>query len=134
MDGYDPIYEDTDKGNCFKSRGEEQIARLFDRSKIAYRYEHPMAVVDRGKTRVWYPDFYLPEYGMIVEYFGVNGNRAYDDQARHKMEVYNANGLDGLFLTEASFKGDWPTRIIGQIECVLRDRLDRFYQRQQRNI
>ncbi|MBC8481448.1 MAG: hypothetical protein H8D47_02125 [Planctomycetes bacterium] len=134
MEGYNLYSEEKVNSSSFKSRGEEQIARLFDRSSIAYRYEHPAAVVDRGKTRIWYPDFYLPEYGMIVEYFGVNGNRAYDDQARHKMEVYNANGLDGLFLTEASFKGDWPTRIIGQIECVLRDRLDRFYQRQQRNI
>ena len=133
--GGDNLYsEEKISGNCFKSRGEEQIARLFDRSNIAYRYEHPTAVVDRGKTRIWYPDFYLPEYGMIVEYFGVNGSKAYDDQTKHKMEVYDANGLDGLFLTEEAFKGDWPPRIIGQIECVLRDRLDRFYQRQQRNI
>lgn len=130
MEGYDLNSEEKIKGNCFKSKGEEQIARLFDRSSIAYRYEQPTAVVDRGKTRIWYPDFYLPEYGMIVEYFGINGNKAYDDQTRHKVEVYNANGLEGIFLTEASFKGDWPTHIIGQIENVLKNRLDRFYQRQ----
>ena len=99
MEGCNLYSEEKMRGNCFKSRGEEQIARLFDRNNIAYCYEHPTAVVDRGKTRIWYPDFYLPEYGMIIEYFGVNGNEAYDKQARHKMEVYSVNGLEGLFLT-----------------------------------
>ena len=129
MGGYNLYSEEKVNRSLFKSKGEEQIARLFDRSNIAYRYEHPTAVVDRGKTRIWYPDFYLPEYGMIVEYFGVNGNEVYDDQARHKMEVYSANGLEGLFLTEAAFKGDWPTQIIGQIEETLKNRVERFFNR-----
>ena len=45
------------------------------------------------------------------------------------MEVYRDNGIEGLFLTENSLKGDWPTRILGQIEDVLRERLERFYNR-----
>ena len=129
MGGYNLYSEEKVNRSLFKSKGEEQIARLLDRSNIAYRYEHPTAVVDRGKTRIWYPDFYLPEYGMIVEYFGVNGNKVYDDQARHKMDVYSANGLEGLFLTEAAFKGDWPTQIIGQIEETLKNRVERFFNR-----
>ena len=129
MGGYNSYSEAKLKSNCFKSRGEEQIARLLTRSNIAYRYEHPTAVVDRGKTRIWYPDFHLPGYGMIIEYFGVNGQKSYDDQARHKMEVYHQNGLDGLFLTEASFRGDWPGRVIGQIEGILKGRLNSFYDR-----
>jgi len=46
---------------CFKSRGEVQIARFLDRNKLTYRYEHPLAVLDKGKTRIWYPDFLLPD-------------------------------------------------------------------------
>lgn len=113
----------------FKSEGEVQLARLLDRNNIAYRYEHPVAVVDRGMTRLWYPDFSLPQYGMIIEYFGVNGNADYERQADHKMKVYRQNGIEGLFLTEASFNGDWPGYIIGQIEGILKNRLDRFYTR-----
>jgi hypothetical protein len=114
----------------FKSRGEEQIARLLDRNGINYSYEYPLAVIDNGMTRLWYPDFQLSGYGMIVEYFGVNGRQSYDEQARHKMNVYSKNGIEGLFLTEASFKGDWPGRIMGQIEGILKDRLDKFYNRE----
>ena len=126
--------ESTRGGNIsspYKSWGEQQIARLLDRNEIAHRYEHPLAVVDRGKTKIWYPDFKLHEYGMIIEYFGVNGKRDYDEQARHKMRIYEENGIDGLFLTEASLKGDWPGRILGGIEGILKDRLNRFSMREQ---
>ena len=114
---------------AYRSRGEEQIARLLEREGVAYQYEHPLAVVDRGKLRVYYPDFRLPEYGLIIEYFGLNGDAGYNERTRHKMEVYRDNGIEGLFLTENSLKGDWPTSILEQIEGVLRERLERFYNR-----
>ena len=113
----------------YKSRAEVQIAGLLGREGIAYRYEHPLAVIDRGKTRIWYPDFYLPEYGMIIEYFGVNGDAEYDRRTEHKMQVYRTIGIDGAFLTEDTLKRQWPTGIVSQIEDTLRQRLQRFYGR-----
>ena len=110
-----------------KSQGEVQIARLLERNGIAYQYEYPLALIDRGKTRIWYPDYRLPEYGMIIEYFGVNGNSGYDERTRHKMEVYKQAGIEGLFLKKDSLAGDWPNKIMGQIEAILKGRLDRFY-------
>lgn len=112
-----------------KSRGEVQIERLLDRNGIAYKYEYPLAVIDRGKTRIWYPDFYLPEYAMIIEYFGVNGDSGYNERTKHKVDVYKKAGIEGIFLNESSFKGDWPGKIIGRVEDILKNRLDRFYNR-----
>jgi len=112
---------------AYKSWGEEQIARLLDLNRINYRYEHPVAVIDRGQTRIWYPDFWLPQYGMIIEYFGMVGDAGYDRRAGHKIEVYHQTGIDGLFLTRDSLMGDWPARILGGIEGILQARLDRFY-------
>ena len=37
-----------------------------------------------------------------------------------------ANGLDALLLTRESLRGDWPGHILGQIEDVLEQRLERF--------
>ena len=111
----------------YKSWGEEQIARLLDLNRMDYRYEHPVAVIDRGQTRIWYPDFWLPQYGMIIEYFGMVGDAGYDQRAGHKIEVYRQTGIDGLFLTRDSLRGDWPARILGEIEGILQARLDRFY-------
>ena len=117
---------------AYKSKGEVQIARLLQRNRIAYKYEYPLAVVDQGKTKIWYPDFYLPEYAMIIEYFGMNGNSSYDEQARKKLEVYKKTGIEGLFLKSDSLKGDWPNTIMRQIEDILKNRLDRFYDRNDR--
>jgi hypothetical protein len=118
----------------YKSWGEEQIARLLDRNRISYQYEYPVAVVDRGKARVYYPDFRLPEYGLVIEYFGVNGDSGYEERKRHKIEVYKKAGFEGLFLTRDSLRGDWPTRIMGQIEDILKNRLDRFYDRSKKTV
>jgi len=116
----------------YKSWGEEQIARLLDRNNIIYQYEYPVAVMDRGKTRLCYPDFRLPEYGLVIEYFGVNGDSGYEEQKRHKIEAYKNAGIEGLFLTRDSLRGDWPDKIIGRIEDILKNRLERFYDRQNR--
>lgn len=124
-----------DKGHirrAYQSEGERQIARFLKREGIEFQYEHPLAVMDRGRLRLWYPDFRLREYGMIIEYFGMNGDAGYNDRARHKMEVYGQNGVEGLFLTEQSFKGDWPARILGELEDILKGRLNRFYRRKRR--
>ena len=112
----------------YKSWGEQQIALLLDRNDIAFQYEYPLAVVDRGMVRLYYPDFRLPEYGMIIEYFGVNGVPRYDEQVRHKMAVYKQAGIEGLFLNRDSFKGDWPTRVMRQMQDILQNRLDKFHQ------
>ena len=110
----------------YKSWGEQQIARLLARNDIAFQYEYPLAVVDRGKVRLYYPDFRLPEYGLIIEYFGVNGKPTYDEQVRHKIRVYEQAEIEGLFLTRQSLTGDWPTTIMGQIEEMLETRIQKF--------
>jgi len=36
---------------------------------------------------------------------------------------------EGLFLTRDSLKGDWPAKIMGQIEDIVQRRLDEFRRR-----
>jgi hypothetical protein len=114
---------------AYKSWGEKQIARLLDRQGITYRYEYPTAVMDRGKARVYYPDFTLPEYGIIIEYFGINGDSGYTERAKHKIDVYRQAGIDGLFLTRDSLRGDWPTKVMSGVEDILKARLKKFRNR-----
>jgi len=41
---------------------------------VGFEYEKPVAA-DEGKTKIWYPDFTLVDYGgILVEHFGVNGS------------------------------------------------------------
>lgn len=110
----------------YKSKGEQRIAAFLKSRDIAFQYEYPLAIRDRGQVRIWYPDFRLPEYGTIIEYFGMNGNTAYHEQMAHKISTYRAAGIDGIYLTEASFRGDWQGMILDRIEQTLEGKLRRI--------
>lgn len=107
----------------YKSKGEEQIANFLKSQNIWFQYEYPLAIKDKGQVRIWYPDFRLPKYGMIIEYFGVNGNAAYDEQIAHKIFTYKEAGVDGIYLLESSFSGNWQEQILEKIERSLEDKL-----------
>ena len=110
----------------FKSEGERQIALLLERLGIPYRYEYPLAILDRGKVRLWYPDFVLPEYGIVLEYAGMEGNGLYDSALRHKKDVYAELGLSVIYVEPETFRGFWPRKLAEGIESVLAERLDAF--------
>ena len=107
-----------------RSQGEEQIARLLSRTGTRYLYEHPVAVLDQEKVRIWYPDFWLPDYGILIEYFGKTGDADYDAGTSRKMTAYQASGLTALGFGPQLFEGDWPGRVLDRIEGVLVGRLD----------
>ena len=109
--------------SLYKSKGEEQIADFLKSRSIAFQYEYPLAIKDRDQVRIWYPDFRLPEYGMIIEYFGMNGNTAYDEQIAHKIFTYKEAGVDGIYLLESSLSGNWQEQILGRIEQSLEGKL-----------
>lgn len=63
----------TLKGDEVKSYGEMDIANFLYQNGIAYEYEKEYEHETRTKDRsAYYPDFYLPDYGIYIEYFGIN--------------------------------------------------------------
>jgi len=111
------------KNSPYKSRGERRIAGFLEDSNIRFQYEYPLAVKDRDQVRIWYPDFTLPEYSTIIEYFGMNGNDAYDEQMYHKIQTYKQAGINGIYLQQSSFLADWQDQILGRIEQSLEGKL-----------
>lgn len=63
----------TLRGEEVKSLEEQQLANFLCYNNIAYEYEKPYEH-DTGtsKYRRYEPDFYLPEYGVYIEHFGIN--------------------------------------------------------------
>lgn len=104
----------------YRSRGEAQVGRLLDRYGIPFFYEMPTVIYDRGRYRVWHPDFTLPTYGnLIVEYAGMPDRPVYMDGVRHKQKAYSNNGVPALFLYPRDLQGrSWPRRVAQQIDCV----------------
>ncbi|MEN6384769.1 MAG: hypothetical protein ABFD79_06190 [Phycisphaerales bacterium] len=122
------MYEkpETNKYAALKSRGEREIARFLDSQNIAYQYEYPMAIKDWDKVRVVYPDFRLPDYQMVIEYFGMNGDAVYNEQTLHKILSYKEAGIDGIYLLESSLSGNWQEQVLAKIEQSLEGKLNKI--------
>jgi len=103
----------------FKSQGERRIAYFLEDNLIRYQYE-PGLLVNSGdkKPRIWYPDFYLPEFVTYIEYFGLAGEQNYDQGIRKKKEVYSAMGLDVIPLYPWNFCEDWQQYIMKEVEKI----------------
>ena len=110
----------------YRSKAEAKIAEFLGDCKIEFKYEYPLAVRDRGLVKIWYPDFLLPAYSTIIEYFGVNGIAEYDRQTEHKIDVYKQAGIESIYLVESSMMGDWQKGILDRLEYSLEDRLSKL--------
>lgn len=104
----------------YRSRGEAQVGRLLDRYGIPFAYEQPTLIHDRGRDRVWHPDFSLPTHGgLILEYAGMMDVPDYAAGIRHKRRVYAANGLPALFVYPADLQGPrWSERLAYRIHAA----------------
>jgi len=73
----------TKKGEIVKSYGEKRIADYLYWKGVIYEYEHPYTRKDGGVNR---PDFYLPEYDIYIEYYGMieDANYRYNMHLKHE--------------------------------------------------
>lgn len=101
----------------YRSRGEAQVGRLLDRYGLPFFYEYPTPIYDRGRYRIWHPDFTLPTYGrLIVEYAGMPDVQHYAEGIRHKQRAYAANRIRALFVYPTDLQGHaWPERLVRRI-------------------
>jgi len=112
MDDYH--YLQTGRRPEYKSRVERQIGDLLAERQIPFTYEKPTAVIDDGKFKVWYPDFSL-QYGLLIEYFGMKGDKHYTEQARHKLRIYRENQFDTIPLYPPDIIPGWQNHLIDRI-------------------
>ena len=83
-----------------RSRAEQRIAEYFDSIGLRYEYERELeAGVWIFTETVSTPDFYLPDYDVFVEYWGmVNVDNDYDRskytrEMKYKMARYHELGV-----------------------------------------
>jgi hypothetical protein len=101
----------------FRSDGERKISRFLDTNSISYRYESPVLVDSvRGKRRIWYPDFYLPEFKTYIEYYGMAGNRDYAPCLETKRSVYQKMGLDVIPIYPWMINENWQGYIMRELK------------------
>jgi hypothetical protein len=117
----------------YRSRGEAQVGRLLDRYGLPFVYEQATLIYDRGRCRVWHPDFKLPQYGgLVVEYAGMMDVPNYAAGIQHKQRVYAANAIPALFIYPRDLMGPaWPAQLAARIrragDAALQPRRDSPY-------
>ena len=83
---------------AYRSAGERRVGEFLEEAGIPFEHEAPILVRDRGKPKIWYPDFYLPDFHTIIEYFGVEGDPAYERVKRRKRAAYRANRIPAIYM------------------------------------
>lgn len=83
-------------GHMVRSRGEAMIDALFYEHRIVHSYERLVPV-----EQAMYCDFYLPEYDLYIEFWGMESNPKYKARKEKKLEIYRQNGLRLLEVKDA---------------------------------
>jgi len=101
----------------FKSEGERRIAYFLDNNSIRYQYESGLLVnAAEEKPRIWYPDFYLPEFGSYIEYYGLAGRKNYDRGIKTKGQIYSKMGLNVIPVYPWMFAENWQDYIMKELK------------------
>lgn len=79
----DSLYYITDDGHRVKSQVEMIIDNFLFHYRIIHAYDYPIKGAPNRKC-----DFYLPVQNIYIEYWGMTGNRDYDNTRELKKNIY----------------------------------------------
>ncbi len=74
----------TEGGTAVQSYGEKRIAEFLEAEKIEYVYDERYRISGADMIR---PDFYLPEFDVYIEYYGMD-TPEYNENRRRKHVLY----------------------------------------------
>lgn len=118
----------------YKSKGERAIAEVLKKYNIDFVYEYPILIKetkdgDTEKLRIWYPDFWLPKYSIIIEYFGIVGDKHYDNCKKEKLKAYRNLDLDCIPVKPSTIKKNLRAYLLKSIKRLINDKVRHFENR-----
>lgn len=119
---------------AYKSKGEEAIAEILKKYNIDFVYEYPLLIKetkngDTEKMRIWYPDFWLPKYSIIIEFFGIEGDPAYDKGRDAKWSAYKKLDMDCIPVYPSTIAGDLKSYLLINIKKHINAKVKHFENR-----
>jgi hypothetical protein len=117
-----------------KSKGEEAITEILKKYNIDFVYEYPLLIKetkenDTEKLRIWYPDFWLPRYSIIIEYFGMIDNPAYKIGKEAKIRAYKQLDLDYISVYPHTLQKDLKSYLLINIKRLINEKVRHFENR-----
>ncbi|MDP2628773.1 MAG: hypothetical protein Q8P15_02665 [Nanoarchaeota archaeon] len=118
----------------YKSQGEEVIAEILTKYHIDFVYEYPLLIKeqkenDTEKLRIWYPDFWLPKYSIIIEYFGMDDNPSYHKGKQAKWDAYKKLDMDCIPVYPKTIQGDLKSYLLINIKKLINEKVRHFENR-----
>jgi hypothetical protein len=105
---------------------ERKIANFLDEVGIKYIYENPQLIEQEIGTkkfmRIYYPDFFLSEYGIILEFWGMHEQKEYSKVMEKKKQDYYYNWI--FVINVYNLEGNWQEYIINKLIEVSQHRLN----------
>lgn len=90
---------ETEQGDFVRSKSEMIIANILyqNRNHVLYKYERPLEIIEKGRTKIIYPDFTILNINtgkmMYWEHAGLLDNSYYASEFVKKINNYIENGL-----------------------------------------
>jgi hypothetical protein len=109
-------------GFSYKSAGERTVAEGLRQLGVPFAYEYPWAVLVQGKPRIFYPDFTLKDYGVVIEYVGRRGDPDYDRIMARKRRLYREAAVPVIELQPEDLGEGWPATLLGRLEEISHER------------
>ncbi len=118
----------------YKSAGEKAIAKILTDYNVDFVYEHPLLIKeqkenDGEKLRIWYPDFWLPKYSIIVEYWGRENDESYERGKRAKLDAYKKLDIDCISVKPSTLQKDLKSYLLISIKRIINDKVRHFENR-----
>ncbi|MBU0461706.1 MAG: hypothetical protein KJ574_03910 [Nanoarchaeota archaeon] len=106
---------------------EKKIADFLDSVGIKYVYENPILIEqefhNKKFLRIYYPDFFLSQYGIILEFWGMHEDQEYAKGMEKKKQDYYHNWI--FVVNVYNLEGNWQEYVLKKIREVSEHRLMR---------
>lgn len=86
-------------GDYVRSKSERDIDDFFFQNKIWHIYEP--TYIEPTTQKKHYPDFYLPDYNLYIEYFGMTDPKYLENRERKITMYLSDNSINFEYLTQA---------------------------------
>jgi hypothetical protein len=104
--------------------GERQTADFLSSLGIYWKFHYPVTVYDKEDlARIYYPDFYLPQFGIYVEVCGANRKQEYDRRKR----LYFANNVKVIFVETYKDRAKWKMFLLSSLFRIQVERITHLY-------